>query len=154
MIATPQTIAGSFNQSASGVLGLDFAGDAAGEYGALTVTSLISLDGSLAIDLTGGFQLATGDNFDILTSLTLNGLTGDFYSGLSLDGMACSAILTDSWSCGPDVILTEVFLDPNNSSSLDIYVTRGVPEPSTWVMMATGFLSLAGLGLMRRARAA
>jgi hypothetical protein len=28
-----------------------------------------------------------------------------------------------------------------------------MPEPSTWVMMATGFLGLAGLGLRRRARA-
>ncbi len=55
------------------MLGLDFAGDVLGQYGALTVTKLTTLDGGLAIDLTDGFTLATGDSFDILT---FGGLAG------------------------------------------------------------------------------
>ena len=58
-LAAPETIAGNFDQTAAGVLGLDFAG--VGQYGALSVTKLTTLDGGLAIDLTGGFTLATGD---------------------------------------------------------------------------------------------
>jgi hypothetical protein len=65
-IAAPQAIAGNFTQEPGGVLGLDFAGDVFGQYGALTVTKLTTLDGGLAIDLTHGFTLATGDSFDIL----------------------------------------------------------------------------------------
>jgi hypothetical protein len=65
-IAAPETITGNFTQRAAGVLGLDFAGDVLGEYGALTVSTLTTLDGGLAIDLTSGFTLTTGDSFDIL----------------------------------------------------------------------------------------
>ena len=65
-LAAPETIAGNFTQTAAGVLGLDFAGDVFGQYGALSVTKLTTLDGGLSIDLTGGFTLAKGDRFDIL----------------------------------------------------------------------------------------
>ena len=85
-IAAPQTITGNFTQTAAGVLDLDFAGDVSGQYGALTITKLATLDGRLAIDLTGGFTLATGDSFDILT---FGSLMGGF-DALALDGAACS----------------------------------------------------------------
>ncbi len=72
-LAAPQTIAGDFTQTAAGVLGLDFASDVSGQYGALTVSKLTTLDGGLAIDLTDGFTLATGDSFDILGFASLTG---------------------------------------------------------------------------------
>ena len=55
------------------MLGLDFAGDSSGQYGALSVTKLTTLDGGLAIDLTDGFTLMTGDSFDILGFGSLKG---------------------------------------------------------------------------------
>ena len=61
----------------------------------LTVTSLATLDGRLAIDLTGGFKLATGDSFGILGFAAL---TGDFAS-LALGGAARSSTVTDMWTC-------------------------------------------------------
>ena len=72
-LAAPETIAGNFTQAPAGVLVLNFAGDVLGEYGALTVTKLTTLDGRLTIDLTGGFTLATGDSFDILAFGSLTG---------------------------------------------------------------------------------
>ncbi len=58
-----------------------------GDYGALKVSKLTTLDGGLAIDLTDGFTLATDDRFDILG---FGSLMGDFDT-LTLDGAACSS---------------------------------------------------------------
>jgi PEP-CTERM motif len=141
------------------VLGLDFAGDASGEYGALSVSKLARLDGGLAIDLTGGFTLMTGDTFDDLL-MSGGALTGDF-GRLSLDGAPCSATSPDVWRCrnvGLDLDLNIVTGAPG---AVDLSVVAlasagarfasanagAVPEPSTWAMLALGFLGLGGLSL-------
>ncbi len=94
-LAAPETIAGNFTQAGTGVLGLDFGGDVWGEYGALTVSKLTTLDGGLAIDLPGGLMLAAGDRFDILD---FGRLEGSGFEALALDGAACSH---GARPCGP-----------------------------------------------------
>ena len=156
-LAAPETITGNFTQSAAGVLGLDFAADVSGEYGALTVSKLTTLDGGLAIDLTNGFTLATGDTFDILGFASLAG----GFTGLKLGGADCSSAGADKWACAGGVRLREVIA----ATSLDLVVAHGsssfgpagsspIPESSTWAMLALGFLGLGGVGMRKRGRAA
>ncbi len=99
------------------MLGLDFAGDGLGQYGALSVSKLTTLDGGLSIDLTKGFTLATGVTFDILA---FGSLMGGF-DALSLDGAACMARPMDSWACSGGVRLDEVI----HATSLDLVVAGG-----------------------------
>ena len=143
-LAAPQTITGNFTQTVGGVLGLDFAGDLSGEYGALTVSKLTTLDGGLAIDLTDGFTLATGDNFDILGFASLAG----GFDALSLDGAACMARPTDVWTCGGGVRLKEVI----NATSLDLVVAHGSAAGGLVAHPRTIDLGDARVGLPRPRR--
>jgi hypothetical protein len=153
-LAASKTVTGNFAQSASGTFDSLMAGDSAGTYGSLTVTKLATLDGRLALNLTGGFTLAAGDSFDLFNFAGLNWTspTRDFRS-LTLDGVGCLGH-SRVWSCSNlgGLHLTETI----TARAFDLNVVAGsdpVPEPSTWVMMLLGSAGLAYAGFRRSAKA-
>jgi len=128
----PVTVTGNFVQTASSVL------DFILRYGgALDVTKLATLDGELALDASG-FPLMSGDVFDLMS---YGGVSGAF-TGLSLDGTACSATHSSDWFCSNVGLNFDVDV---GSGGLDVTVS-GVPEPATWALIGAGFL---GLGVVR-----
>jgi hypothetical protein len=69
------TINGDYTQTATGVLTIDLGGTADGQYGRLAVTGIATLDGTLQVNLVGGFSPGAGDRFQVLT---FGGRNGDF----------------------------------------------------------------------------
>ena len=149
MIGAPETITGNFTQSATGALDFGLAGDMTGQYGSLAVTGLAGLKGGLGLDLANGFALAAGESFDLMSYA---GFSGDFYR-LSVDGAACSARLGDVWFCtnvGLNLDGARAALRLTVASGAAASPARAIPEPSTWTILAMGFLGLAGVGIKRR----
>ena len=110
-----------------------------------TITGGATLDGGLALDPINGFHVAAGNTFDLMT---FGADAEGFSSVFQLGGVACSGGLSGFWNCGAAGFNLDVSL---TVSGLDVTVA-GVPEPSTWALMATGFLGLVGLGLRGRSR--
>ena len=62
------TIVGDYTQTASGVLVIEVGGPNAGtDFDQLAVTGQATLDGTLTVNLTGGFVPSSGDSFQVLT---------------------------------------------------------------------------------------
>lgn len=125
------TIDGDYDQTASGMLVLDFFGSGPGSYDSLFVNGNVALDGTVEIDLVDGFTPVAGDEFTILT--WTGSLTGDF-SNLDF------APLTDGLK------FTETI--GNNAITLDVVA----PEPSTMALTVPVLLGLAVVWNARRRR--
>jgi hypothetical protein len=142
-VTTSITITGNFNQNSTGELDFLFSGDMAGQYGTLRVTGTTLLDGGFGVDLAQGFHLAAGETFDLVDSV--GALSGGFDS-LSFNGGPCSTRSTDVWLCPGAGLFLDLSIITGPNGSVDL-TTAAIPEPSTWALLAAGFLGLAMLGL-------
>ena len=79
------TIDGNYTQGASGTLALEIGGLVPGEdHDKLAITGTADLNGTVAVELTGGFTPANNDTFDVLDfdSFTDSGFQFDFSSAM------------------------------------------------------------------------
>jgi hypothetical protein len=140
--------------------------------------SSVTLDATAAVGFTGShtltvdiLQSAIFGTGNTLSTFTVNGLTNDpgpttestFANGGLLASHTFPVTLLDG-SFGPVSAATGAFSSDETQFAIDftaprqsfggsVQLTTGVPEPSTWVMLAVGFGFMAWGGWTRRARA-
>jgi hypothetical protein len=132
------TVNGGFSLDPNAVLQFVLEGTGAGEYDRLTVNGLASLTGLLDLEFGSGLALSgTATRFELLD---YSSFTGEFL-GLSVNGLGCSLISAETWSCSNHVILREAF---TNGA---FFIEASIPEPAAMVILSTGLL---GLGAVRR----
>lgn len=64
---------GDYTQSEAGVLVIELAGDAIGQFGRLDVLDAVGIQGALEVSLDGSFQPIAGDQFEFLSGTSLSG---------------------------------------------------------------------------------
>ena len=118
------------------VLRFSLAGTTAGtDYGLVNVSSALVLDGSLALDFSGGFEntILGANSFVLLNAgSTLTGSFANVANGQRLwtsDGLGSFEVHYGAAS---------IF----SPSSLVIANFEAVPEPSTWLLLALGLIPL------------
>ena len=125
------TINNSLTMGDNAVTIMELAGTAANLYDHVNVSGTLTLDGTIRVTLTGGFNPAFGDTFTLFSgwtgSIVDNGFVFDF-SGAPLTGGM-------NW---------------DTSNFLTTGAISAVPEPSTWLLLGLGALALSWRARSRR----
>jgi fibronectin-binding autotransporter adhesin len=151
----PGTLAvtGTYHQEIAAIFEAGIAGTNSDQVSKLNVTGGASLSGTLDVDLLNGFQVASGDVFNIMNFASS---IGDF-TNFELNGSACTSGGADIYNCsalGDGLFFQEEFV--NGDTGLDLVIGQtvvGTPVPEPWTIELFG-AGLAGLAAMRRRRKA
>ena len=127
------TINGSYLQDAQGTLDILIGGTGAGEFSQLIVNGNAVLDGTLDVELFGGFDPQSGEIFEILSG----NISGAFASVLF-------PTLSDGLFFKLDQEKNGVFLDVLSGTGGGGGGTS-MPEPSSLMLLASGLAGLLGI---------
>jgi fibronectin-binding autotransporter adhesin len=139
--------AGAFQQSSTGTLVEQIAGTGAGQFGLSNISGTDTLDGTLDVDLTNGFDVAANEDYAI-TFMYSGDAIGAFSNVICPTNDTCTVLYNESTSGAP--ALGDVTLDIDGP----IQGTPPVPEPATFGMLLSGLASLAAGMKLRRGRTA
>lgn len=117
-------VSGVYTQAAEASLNIALFGTGPGDYGRLRIGGSATLEGTIDIDLGGGFEPALGDTFDILQAASITKgnlaiLAPDLPNGLWLD--------------------MELLATSPTQQTLRI---TAVPDPATLSLLALGTLAM------------
>jgi autotransporter-associated beta strand protein len=139
----------------SGTLADALGGTGPGQYGKLDVSGNATIAGELDISVTDGFQLAVGDQFNLIGFGTL---TGDFAT-FAFEDQSCTWTPSGSGGTadcfdGTSFMLSELAgTDPDPFYQLDVLTVgsaSSVPEPATLALLGSGLGMFFLLGRRRR----
>ena len=132
-------------------VGRAIAGDAYGAYGSLAAADLVTLDGTLDLNMLPGdlYDWPVGETtiYDVLSFGAL--AQGTDFASLEYNGDACALVHKDLYACGVDITIAEDFRTDPGQLNLDIR-SGSAPEPSTQAMLGCGLMGLLGFGFLRR----
>ena len=97
------SIDGAYTQTSSGVLFVEIGGllPGTGGHDQLAISGAAALDGTLQVDMIGGFVPTVGSTFTVLTSSSLG---GDFAATVGLDGGAAYLLVTAPGATAYDLV--------------------------------------------------
>ncbi|MFG6440165.1 beta strand repeat-containing protein [Roseateles sp. LKC17W] len=128
------SLIGGLTQQAGGIFLVDLGGTMAGSFDMLTISSVATLGGTLAVNLLDGAHFNVGDSFTVMT--WGQRLNNSQFTNLDLSQAQGYTFATEYGA---------------NSLTLRVMTAAPVPEPGSWALMAAG---LAGLGALQRRRTA
>jgi len=147
------TIQGSLSMETTGVLALEVAGTAAGEYDQLKVSGNVSLAGTL--DLTGLKGLSVGDSITLIDNIGTGTLTSGYFSTILVTGSTLrisTATGSYMFTTGATEYLLNYGADSGKDGQFNDVTLTVVPEPGSWVMLVGGIGMLAFGQRLRRGK--
>jgi hypothetical protein len=126
------SLIGGLTQQAGGIFLVDLGGTTVGSFDLLTISSVATLGGTLAVNLLDGAHFNVGDSFTVMT--WGQRLNNSQFANLDLSHAQGYTFATEYGA---------------NSLTLRVMTAAPVPEPGSWALMAAG---LAGLGALQRRR--
>jgi hypothetical protein len=154
------TIDGNYTQGASGSIALQIGGLVPGDdHDKLIVTGTADLNGSVAVELTGGYTPSANDTFDVLdfSAFVDSGYTFDFSAAMGVGAWDTVDFETDGTLCFGACVGVPMFTDFDDSGFWDLpdlnlvlfsWQQNEASLPGEWVNQRPATVGLDSLNLV------